>query len=87
MSNALRNQDVTTSWATLPDVRGHNVGILNSTGADLFVSGTADTGDSSKMITLADGQSVSLQIAENANEVSIKADAGAAGVNLVIAIF
>lgn len=87
MANLLRNQAVTTSWAALPSVRANNVGILNSTGAALLVALTAETADTDKLITLNDGQSVSIQTAENSNEVSIKADAGADGVNLVISSF
>ena len=84
MSSAIRNQETTLSWEALPDVRGHSVGILNTTGVLLYVCMTADTADASKYLVLADGQSVGLNVAENANEVSVRADTATEGVNIVV---
>lgn len=74
---------VTTSWAPLADERCKSVSIRNKTGADLLVCMTGDTADSTKHLTIADGDSIGLGVEVVAAEVSIKAAAGASGVQVV----
>jgi hypothetical protein len=87
MATTLYHQAVTTSWAPLPNVRATKVSILNNTGAGILVSETTQTGDAARSVTLADGQPMALTPQERATEFSIKAAAGADGVQLVIETF
>lgn len=80
---ALRTISSTSSWAALPDLRGGNVDILNSTGESLQLRYIGET-SAGQQITIPDGGSVSLSVVGNANEIQIKATTGAAGVQLVV---
>lgn len=78
-----RTQSVTTSWAGLPDLKAERVSLLNKTGADLEIRHAGQT-SAGEQITIADGQSVGLQVNWKASEIQIKASAGAAGVQIII---
>ena len=89
MADIPRTQAVTTSWAARPDVTAKFVSIKNKTGADVLVARTTEAADGgfdadTQIITLADGESVGLQVVQNSKELSIKAASGADGVQLVI---
>lgn len=77
---------VTTSWAALPSQGASSFSILNNTGADLLVSRGDQTADTTKLITIKDGQSAAFGVNRNVNEFSIKAGANASGVQIIAEI-
>lgn len=79
----LRTVSVTTSWASLPDIAGHDVSLLNNTGADLLVRMRDET-QAAEVITLKDGQGVTVGVEQSAAEIQIFAAAGTTGVHLTI---
>jgi len=77
---------VTNSWAALPSQGASSFSILNNTGADLLIARGDQTADTSKINTIKDGQSASYSVNRNTKEFSIKADAGASGVQIIAEI-
>ncbi|MEN3942996.1 hypothetical protein WJU23_16985 [Prosthecobacter sp. SYSU 5D2] len=81
--SSIFTQAVTTGWVALAAHRGEQVSVLNGTGAVLQVRYASQTA-AGREITLADGQSVGLNLCATSGEVQIKAAAGAAGVHVVV---
>lgn len=79
----LRTVSSTSSWAALPDLPAHEVGILNSTGEALEIRHVGETA-AGQQITIPNGSSVAIPVTQNAKELQIKGAVGAAGVQLVI---
>lgn len=79
----LRTVSVTTSWVSLPDVAGSDVSVLNNTGADLQLR-MRDLHTAAEVITLKDGQGMSVGVCASAAEIQILAAAGAAGVHVIV---
>lgn len=77
---------VTTSWAALPSQGASSFSILNNTGADLLVARTDQTAETDKINTIKDGQSAAYGVNRNTKEFSIKAAAGATGVQVIAEI-
>lgn len=78
-----RTVSVTTSYVALENLKAKEVSILNNTGANMLIRMVNEPNAGSE-ITLKDGQSVALAVVANANEIEIKAAAGASGVQIVV---
>lgn len=80
----LRQLDVTTDFAPLPDLRCSKVSLLNTSGAALDVRLEGENG-ADELITIPDGFPTSIPVVSNAKEVLIKgAGAVSDGVQAVI---
>jgi hypothetical protein len=71
MATSLRQLDVTTSYVALPEIIASEVSILNTSGATLDIQLTGQDGPD-QLITIPDGQSVSLPVVSSAREIRLR---------------
>jgi hypothetical protein len=82
IATKLRTVSATTSFASLEEIRCETVRLINNTGAVLNVRMRSEH-QSGQSIVLANGQDVTLTVAQSSAEVQIQAASGAAGVQVI----
>lgn len=77
----LATQSITTSYAPLPSVDGHEVSILNTSGQTIDI---CHTDDDTKAIALPDTKSVMLRCERKASFFSVKGASASGSIQIVV---